>query len=87
MCESVVIGIIIFLLIFINRYRQRCAQGCLKNLDKEELKDLFQELGLFDQTVRSRYSEQSIWPGPGFWGGMGCCWTRRGTREEPPGRT
>ena len=37
----------------------RRAKGCLKNLDKEELKDLFQELGLFDQTVRNRYLDSS----------------------------
>ena len=37
----------------------RRVKGCLKNLDKEELKDLFQELGLFDQTVRNRYSDSS----------------------------
>ena len=35
------------------------VKGCLKNLDKEELKDLFQELGLFDQTVCNRYSDSS----------------------------
>ena len=34
----------------------RRVKGCLKNLDKE---DLFQELGLFDQTVRNRYSDSS----------------------------
>ena len=37
----------------------RRVKGCLKNLDKEELKDLFQELGLFDQTVCNRYSDSS----------------------------
>ena len=37
----------------------RRVKGCLKNLDKEELKDLFQELGLFDQTVGNRYSDSS----------------------------
>ena len=35
------------------------VKGCLKNLDKEELKDFFQELGLFDQTVCNRYSDSS----------------------------
>ena len=72
----------------------RRVKGCLKNLDKEELNDLFQELGLFDQTVCNRYSDSSraeyseelvrAWINLG---GMGCCWTRRSTREEPPGRT
>ena len=37
----------------------RRVKGCLKNLNKEELKDLFQELGLFDQTVHNRYSDSS----------------------------
>ena len=68
----------------------RRVKGCLKNLDKEELKDLFQELGLIYQTVCNRYSDGSraeyseelvrAWI-------LGSCWTRRGTREEPPGRT
>ena len=37
----------------------RRVKGCLKNQDKEELKDLFQELGLSDQTVGNRYSDSS----------------------------
>ena len=37
----------------------RRVKGCLKNLDKDELKDLFQELGLFDETVRNRYLDSS----------------------------
>ena len=37
----------------------RRVKGCLKNLNKEELKDLFQELGLFNQIVGNRYSDSS----------------------------
>ena len=34
----------------------RRAKGCLKHLDKDELKDLFQELGLYHSTVQNSYS-------------------------------
>ena len=32
------------------------AKCCLKHLDKEDVKDLFQELGLYDSTVQNNYS-------------------------------
>ena len=34
----------------------RRAKGCLKHLDRDELKDLFQELGLYHSTVQNNYS-------------------------------
>ena len=37
----------------------RRAKGCLKHLDKEELKDLFQELGLYDSTVLNNFSDST----------------------------
>ena len=37
----------------------RRAKGCLKDLGKEELKDLFQELGLYDSTVQNNYSSST----------------------------
>ena len=33
------------------------AKGLLTSLDKNELKDLFRELGLSDMTVRNKYSD------------------------------
>ena len=33
------------------------AKGCLKHLDKEDVKDLFQQLGLYDSTVQNNYSD------------------------------
>ena len=35
------------------------VKGCLDNLDKEDLKQLFQELGLFHSTVQNNFSDSS----------------------------
>ena len=48
--------------------------------DREPGIDQALKFGEFKKRLRS-----VCWSGPGFWGGMGCCWTRKSTREEPPG--
>ena len=55
--HTVCVSICIFVLPDINRDKRKVKKQ-LRSLKKNEMKDLFEELGLFDDTLRNKYGDE-----------------------------